>query len=238
MSRWISCDDVFERLTRGPFPSDADGVAVATAEFSHRCDSVDERVEAHLAACHECRMLAEALRPAASELGLAAALRPGSESQLPLYRGRLPELTVSAAPCERSLDGTSAQLARGVHRDRRLLASWPLALAVALGVVVGALAAGGWFERPGRSARQLAWSVGPVDRTREIDEADAVLSSLRLPTVCWHPESISKRAGSENSSGEKEAGERSIGEVVSCTVAARSVTLSVRRRRGKSTWFA
>jgi len=45
----MNCDHVFEVLTRGPFPSG---------------DPSDQAVEAHLAGCHDCRRLAEALRPA------------------------------------------------------------------------------------------------------------------------------------------------------------------------------
>ena len=45
----MNCDDVFDVLTRGPFPSG---------------DSTDGAVEEHLAGCHDCRQLAEALRPA------------------------------------------------------------------------------------------------------------------------------------------------------------------------------
>src|SRR5262249_6617771 len=48
MKRTINCDQVFEILTRGPFPSG---------------DPNDAAVELHLLACHECRELAEALRP-------------------------------------------------------------------------------------------------------------------------------------------------------------------------------
>lgn len=45
-----TCDDVFEVLTRGPFP---------TGE-----QATDFPVERHLTVCHSCRELAEALRPA------------------------------------------------------------------------------------------------------------------------------------------------------------------------------
>ena len=45
----IHCDEVFEILTRGPFPTGA---------------ASDGIVESHLSHCDECRRLAEALRPA------------------------------------------------------------------------------------------------------------------------------------------------------------------------------
>lgn len=72
MKAVFTCDDVFEILTREPFPSGA---------------ADDEIAERHLAVCHECRQLAEAFRPA---VGLFhEALTCESNEDLPSYRGRL-----------------------------------------------------------------------------------------------------------------------------------------------------
>ena len=72
MKAVLTCDDVFEVLTREPFPAGG---------------SDDEVVESHLAVCHECRQLAEAFRPA---VGLFhEAISEGLEDELPSYRGRL-----------------------------------------------------------------------------------------------------------------------------------------------------
>jgi hypothetical protein len=72
MKAILTCDDVFEVLTRAPFPSGA---------------SDDQVVESHLAVCHECRQLAEALRPA---VGLFHEAMIGeAEQELPTYRGQL-----------------------------------------------------------------------------------------------------------------------------------------------------
>ena len=49
MNRLMNCDHVFDILTRAPFPAG---------------EASDADVEHHLRACHECRQLAEALRPA------------------------------------------------------------------------------------------------------------------------------------------------------------------------------
>lgn len=68
----MNCDRVFEILTRGPFPSG---------------DPADPQVERHLLLCHECRLLAEALRPAV-EL-LHECVEPEESRQLPGYRGML-----------------------------------------------------------------------------------------------------------------------------------------------------
>jgi len=66
----IHCDEVFDILTRGPFPTGApsDGI-----------------VEAHLSHCDACRQLAEALRPAI-EL-LQEAISPEECGDLPRYGG-------------------------------------------------------------------------------------------------------------------------------------------------------
>jgi hypothetical protein len=75
MKSVIDCESVFERLTRAPFPSGG----------SH-----DDDTELHLQVCHDCRSLAEALRPA---IGLFHESLEDDES-LPKYNGRL--LAVSA----------------------------------------------------------------------------------------------------------------------------------------------
>ena len=69
----LNCDQVFEVLTRGPFPTG---------------EPQDEAVERHLRACHECRQLAEALRPAVALLHEAVSSEEAE--QLPEYQGSLP----------------------------------------------------------------------------------------------------------------------------------------------------
>ena len=64
----MNCDQVFDVLTRGPFPT---GTA---------CDTP---VEAHLRVCPECRRLADALRPAL-EL-FQEAISPEESRDLPGY---------------------------------------------------------------------------------------------------------------------------------------------------------
>src|SRR6478609_4205974 len=76
MKLTINCDHVFEILTRGPFPSG---------------DPQDAAVEMHLLACHECRELAEALRPAVDLFH--ESIPVGEQEELPGYRGALCRLT-------------------------------------------------------------------------------------------------------------------------------------------------
>ncbi|QDU96873.1 anti-sigma factor [Lignipirellula cremea] len=70
----MNCDRVFDILTRGPFPAG---------------EADDAVVERHLFACHECRQLAEALRPAVSLFHESLAADQGSG--LPAYLGTLTE---------------------------------------------------------------------------------------------------------------------------------------------------
>lgn len=68
----LDCDQVFDVLTRGPFPTG---------------DAVDAPVERHLAACYECRQLAEALRPAVDLFH--EAIEPEQGRDLPGYHGAM-----------------------------------------------------------------------------------------------------------------------------------------------------
>src|SRR5687767_9932150 len=68
MKSVIDCDAVFEKLTRAPFPAGG---------------SDNDETELHLQVCHDCRRLAEALRPA---IGLFHESLANDES-LPQYNG-------------------------------------------------------------------------------------------------------------------------------------------------------
>lgn len=66
-----TCDDVFEILTRAPFP---------TGEHE-----VDFPIERHLTVCHSCRELAEALRPVTAVLAEGQAEEESEEIPLPAF---------------------------------------------------------------------------------------------------------------------------------------------------------
>jgi hypothetical protein len=68
----MNCDQVFDILTRGPFPAG---------------EPSDAAVERHLCACHECRELAEALQPSVSLFH--ESINPDEGAELPGYRGAL-----------------------------------------------------------------------------------------------------------------------------------------------------
>jgi hypothetical protein len=128
----MNCDQVFDVLTRGPFPTG---------------DAGDASVEHHLRACHECRSLAEALQPAV-EL-LHEAIAPGEASGLPEYQGALARLddrvtTVLAsrpALASRPTPLSVRRLANKVERRTSSVATYArftaaLVLFVALGSLV------------------------------------------------------------------------------------------------------
>ncbi len=95
----MNCDEVFEILTRGPFPS------------GH---SSDEAVEQHLAECPECARLAHALEPAL-EL-MHEALEPEEAVDLPEYWGRL--AGESARPVATNVDAPRRAEPQRVAQDQ------------------------------------------------------------------------------------------------------------------------
>ena len=124
----MNCDQVFDILTRGPFPT---GTA---------CDTP---VEAHLNVCRDCRRLAEALRPAL-EL-FQEAVGPEESRDLPGYwcavatdrnaAGRLVCAGAQAAAHGRRHVGAASRWPR--HWSG--VTVWRMAAMLALGVTVGSL---------------------------------------------------------------------------------------------------
>lgn len=93
----MTCDHVFEILTRGPFPSGDPG---------------DADLDRHLAACHECREMAEALRPSVALFH--ESLSADARDLLPGYRGAILEgnpvsLPVAVQAALESQERTAAQ---------------------------------------------------------------------------------------------------------------------------------
>jgi len=78
-----SCDDVFEVLTSGPFPTGR----------VHE----DRNIEAHLKVCHECRELAEALRPATDMLA-SNSINCDETQPLPSYTPHLLSASIIENP--------------------------------------------------------------------------------------------------------------------------------------------
>jgi len=124
----MNCDQVFDILTRGPFPT---GTA---------CDS---GVEAHLAKCDECHRLAEALRPAL-EL-FQEAVDPEESRDLPGYwcalaTDRKPPVLSYTRETEPWRVPARPSVAAG-RGGISAITAWRMAAMLALGVTLGSLAA-------------------------------------------------------------------------------------------------
>lgn len=213
----MTCDDVFDRLTRGPFPSGAAG---------------DELVERHLAHCADCRQLAMALAPA---LDLLREAIPAEEAfDLPGYRG--PATWQVLAQDERHFDiesteqssadpwriiraehpaSTPAPVARRVRNRRTAVSTVRLAASVAsttkpranllrfaAAVLLGVAAAAGtrgWLAHQaspensidGVPAPMVAAMTADPNSQRQGADSDQ-LARLTLPAAC--------RGGSDNAS--------------------------------------
>ena len=160
MKLLLTCDQVFDRLTRGP--------------FSGR-DVGDDVLEDHLAACHECRSLAEALRPAVALFGDGQATPPTTDRDLPVYRGRLPE---AAEPCSSSSD-------RGGSKFQR--AAWQLVAAALVGVLVGSALT---HVKSGQRGPAGVRNWLGLSNAAQADSADPwTFASLRLSQACRAPAS-------------------------------------------------
>ena len=175
----LDCDQVFDILTRGPFPTG---------------ESSDYLVEEHLACCYECRQLAEALRPAV-EL-FHEAILPEEARDLPGYQGvyagqtgglGLAQLVAQAiepqAPPVHAHPVTASRHAWNVW-----LSSWRLQLGTAL--AVGMLLAFTLWGEPAPTLPLLSRGL----MTRNIDfrpshESYTTLASLPLSASCQFPAS-------------------------------------------------
>ncbi len=156
----VTCDQVFDVLTRGPFPAG---------------DPSDDAIELHLAACHECRCMAEALRPAVSLFH--EAIDSDEKDRLPGYFGELDNVFVSE-----ELDFASPQVEKSRSSSLARFASvlsWQVTAIVIAGMVSFAL-----------------WSVSDsnVETSRTVDANSSIsvpneeglneLLALKLPNAC------------------------------------------------------
>jgi hypothetical protein len=148
----MNCDQVFDVLTRGPFPTGT---------------SCDEPVEAHLNECPECRRLAEALRPAL-EL-FQETVDPEESRDLPGYwSGIAGEKQQAAVSYARQVEPRAAATRTGralgrLTHDLSALTAWRMAAMLALGVTLGMLlGARMTLERLGWSPAGPDASVAPL----------------------------------------------------------------------------
>ena len=170
----VSCDEVFEVLTSGPFPRESrcEGSAAPCIVAQ------DAEIESHLAACHECRQLAEALRPAVELIDAAV---QEIDADLPVYRGSLPS---PVAGTLRVPSASSNPRSRSVSQP--LEGFWRFAAALALGI--GLLVLFQFSDAKGRRDHDSVWP--PITQSadhRPSADGLAQLSSLGLPIACLLP---------------------------------------------------
>jgi hypothetical protein len=183
----MNCDQVFDVLTRGPFPTG---------------DDSDESVEHHLRACHECRQLAEALQPAVELLHESLASEDAAD--LPEYQGVLAAVERSVATAEadqrRPLAVRRLVQPREERRSPLTLANFTqLAVVALLLVAVGSLT---WNvmttpnEQKGDLLGGVFSSSGPMTRGHLDDRGLMTLASLNLPARCFPQEALIDSASS------------------------------------------
>jgi hypothetical protein len=170
----MNCDQVFDILTRGPFPT---GTA---------CDTP---VEAHLNACRDCRRLAEALRPAL-EL-FQEAIGPEESRDLPGYWCAV--ATEPTQPAVSYAQELKPRRAAGGMWSRNSLARhwsavtvWRMAAMLALGITLGSLA-GSRVMLEGRGAIPPFGSSGTAPAADDDHQDRAVTVPTEwavLPAAC------------------------------------------------------
>lgn len=173
----MNCDQVFDVLTRGPFPTGA---------------ADDAAVEHHLRACHECRQLAEALRPAVALMH--EAVSADKAVALPQYQGSLPAqrteqrklsvVRLAARPERQRVTGQATAPAGTIERrvQHAISASRFIAAALllaAIGLVVGqrALSPQGWRELA------ITPAADPAEGLPS-EKGLLTLTALKLPPTC------------------------------------------------------
>lgn len=178
MKLLVSCDQVFDVLTRGPFPAGQDS---------------DEAVELHLRACHECRQLAEALQPAVALLHEAMPCDEGTS--LPTYQGELfappatqsrvrslPEIIVNQrAEQRREAERYWSRGAKKLHVAARLVAAGSLIGSLSLLVWSLGLLLNNLQREPLPTATPGAFTA----RHQPTAAGLATLAALHLPQVCF-----------------------------------------------------
>ena len=173
----MNCDQVFDVLTRGPFPTG---------------DPSDASVERHLRGCEDCRRLAGALRPAVALLHEAV---PVDESHdLPGYWG---ELWLRGGIDDVATTTTTTRAAVSPHRPASAAQAgsvgavrlWKLAAALVLGVALGAALWSWDFPSPASTSemaqsRANVWREYRADRIPATPSGQTMLAALSLSPEC------------------------------------------------------
>ncbi|PQO31759.1 hypothetical protein [Blastopirellula marina] len=132
-----TCDDVFDVLTRGPFPTGQ--------------HEIDFPVQRHLTVCHSCRELAEALRPVTAVLAEGQQDVPDEATTLPVF------LAEAQAPCSCCVADQAEPKRTDPVRELRL----PL-IALALSLMVVLALSGSWLSARQTPSQGPALPVGTL----------------------------------------------------------------------------
>jgi hypothetical protein len=176
MTGSLDCDKVFEILTRGPFPAGG---------------AEDVHVERHLSICHECRQLAEALRPA---VGLFhEALEYDASHTLPAYQGVLTAATsryrdfgsmdvTERVPPEVEASAKQIRFLPSFHDSSSHLVAVPLIIIAVLAVLWSPLRRALTDHLPagGLSPTSVAAAFRPDD------DGLRLLNSISVPLACFN----------------------------------------------------
>jgi len=174
--RPLDCDHVFDVLTRGPFPTG---------------EAIDAPVERHLGCCHECRALAEALRPAVTLFHEAIDAEECRE--LPGYHGRLSALAGDGETTVAQAVATSPVVRAVCQRPQRWWDNLvqnpaPLIASIAIGAVFALMLWGGGERRENsESIASLPAFTAQNARFAPTAEGQLHLASLELPAACVTP---------------------------------------------------
>ena len=174
----FNCDQVFDVLTRGPFPAG---------------EPSDDVVEQHLRACHDCRCLAEALRPAVALFH--EAISSDDACGLPEYQGALAERhspsrnVLLPRPLPRGMRqlNQSPMISRPRPQADNLLKMVRLSAAAMLVVALGILVYGFSASPTSSPAMPLAQRPAvamPIDEREPTADGLLRLAALRLPEAC------------------------------------------------------
>lgn len=156
--RVLDCDHVFDALTRGPFPSG---------------QSDDSLVDDHLRTCHDCRRLAEALRPSVDMFH--ESLR--GEDSLPGYYGELDQAEQdSIESVMRRVRDEEPRVAKPVTIRR--IDPLSVAAAAIVGLVMGVLLASSGDQQ----RRPINLQTTSANRTSPVGMA--MLTNLDLIQAC------------------------------------------------------
>ena len=177
----MNCDQVFDVLTRGPFPTGT---------------SCDTPVEAHLRVCAECRRLAEALRPAL-EL-FQEAVGPEESRDLPGYwcevsAERTQPLVSYATDRPPVRVATHRWAQSSLAKNVSALSAWRLAAALAFGVTLGSLLSSrdhldGFSAVPPADQHVAALPPSPQDFQSRLTLAERK-TLAGLPAACFRHQS-------------------------------------------------